>query len=140
MDWLEAVLVAAALVAGLTGTWSPCGFSMIETIGPVGHTGGRPTTAAACITFVAGALVGGVATFGALGALGALAHGADDRVAYALAAAVVGRPLVWPTGPIVSIIEKPHGDQVPVRPATSAAATRTASSQSTSTAPGSGST
>ena len=27
------------------GTWSPCGFSMIETIGPVGHTGGRATTA-----------------------------------------------------------------------------------------------
>jgi hypothetical protein len=88
VDWLEAVLVAAALVAGLTGTWSPCGFSMIETIGPVGHTGGRPTTAAACITFVAGALVGGVATFGALGAFGALAHGADDRVAYGLAAAL----------------------------------------------------
>ena len=35
---LEITLAAAALLAGLTGTWSPCGFSMIETIGPVGHT------------------------------------------------------------------------------------------------------
>jgi hypothetical protein len=88
VDGLEAILVAVALVAGVTGTWSPCGFSMIETIGPVGHTGGRPTTAAACLTFVAGALVGGAATFGALGALGALVHGADDRAAYAAAAAI----------------------------------------------------
>ena len=38
---LEAALVALAFVAGLTGTWSPCGFSMIETIGPTGHDGGR---------------------------------------------------------------------------------------------------
>jgi len=88
MDALAPILVAVALIAGLTGTWSPCGFSMIETIGPVGHTGGRPTTIAACVTFTLGALVGGVATFGALGALGALVHGADDGLAYALAAAI----------------------------------------------------
>ncbi len=80
--------MVAALVAGLTGTWSPCGFSMIETIGPVGHTGGRATTISACITFTLGALVGGVLTFGALGLLGGLVHGADDRAAYAIAAAI----------------------------------------------------
>jgi hypothetical protein len=88
MGGLEVVLVAAALVAGLTGTWSPCGFSMIETIGPIGHTGGRSTTVAACLTFVVGALVGGAMTFGALAGLGALVHGADDRAAYAVAAAI----------------------------------------------------
>ena len=51
MDALAIALVAAAFVAGLTGTWSPCGFSMIETIGPVGHSGGRATTLSACVTF-----------------------------------------------------------------------------------------
>ena len=56
MDGLELTLAAAAFLAGLTGTWSPCGFSMIETIGPVGHTGGRSTTLAACLTFTLGAL------------------------------------------------------------------------------------
>ena len=61
---------------------------MIETIGPVGHTGGRPTTLAACVTFMLGALAGGVVTFGALGALGGLVHGAGGRLAYALAAAM----------------------------------------------------
>ncbi|MGH2953074.1 MAG: hypothetical protein ACRDK9_03500 [Solirubrobacterales bacterium] len=88
MTGLEIALAAAALAAGLTGTWSPCGFSMIETIGPVGHTGGRATTLAACVTFTLGALVGGMASFGLLAALGALVHGADDRVAYVLAAAL----------------------------------------------------
>jgi hypothetical protein len=87
MGGLEIALAAAALVAGLTGTWSPCGFSMIETLGR-GHRGGAPTTVAACVTFTAGALVGGVITFGSLASLGGLLHGADDRAAYAAAAAV----------------------------------------------------
>ena len=34
-------LVVAGLLIGATGTWSPCGFSMVETIGPTGHTGGH---------------------------------------------------------------------------------------------------
>ena len=83
-----AVLVGAALVIGATGTWSPCGFSMIETIGPTGHTGGRRTTLAACATFLPGALVGAIATFGLLGAAGALVHGAAGAAAYAVAAAL----------------------------------------------------
>jgi hypothetical protein len=85
MDGLEIVLALAALLAGLTGTWSPCGFSMIETIGPVGHTGGRATTAAACITFTIGALAGGVFTFGALAVVGGAIHGAGGDLAYAIA-------------------------------------------------------
>ncbi len=88
MDALAITVAAAALVFGLTGTWSPCGFSMIETIGPVGHSGGRPTTLAACLTFTIGALVGGVLTFGALAAIGGLVHGADDAIAYGVAAAI----------------------------------------------------
>jgi hypothetical protein len=88
MSGLELALAFAALLAGLTGTWSPCGFSMIETLGPTGHEGGRSTTVAACVTFALGALVGGVITFGSLSALGELVHGADDRLAYSIAAAI----------------------------------------------------
>ena len=94
MSGLETILVAAAAIAGITGTWSPCGFSMIETIGPVGHTGGRPTTICACITFTLGALAGGVATFGALALAGAVVHGADDRIAYGLAAVIAAAAAV----------------------------------------------
>jgi hypothetical protein len=83
------LLAATALAAGLTGTWSPCGFSMLSTLGPTGHTGGRPTTVAACATFAAGALAGGVATFLTLALLGrALGAGSPAAaVAIALAAA-----------------------------------------------------
>lgn len=88
MGALELSLIAAALLVGFTGTWSPCGFSMIETIGPTGHSGGRPTTFAACVTFFLGCLAGGVATFAALAALGSLVHGAGGRAAYLLAAAL----------------------------------------------------
>jgi hypothetical protein len=88
MDALAVTLAIAAFVAGLTGTWSPCGFSMIETIGPVGHRGGRATTLAACLTFSVGALLGGLLTFGSLGALGGLVHGAGGELAYGIAAAI----------------------------------------------------
>ncbi len=88
MSALEVTLVTAALLAGATGTWSPCGLSMIETIGPAGHRGGRTTTLAACSTFTVGALTGAIATFGSLAALGALVHGAGGAPAYALAAGI----------------------------------------------------
>ena len=41
---LEIALAVAALLIGATGTFSPCGLSAIDTIGPTGHTGGRRTT------------------------------------------------------------------------------------------------
>jgi hypothetical protein len=88
MSGLDLALGAAALLAGLCGTWSPCGFSMIETIGPVGHRGGRPTTIAACVTFAIGALAGGVITFGALSLAGAALQGADQTIAYIAGAAL----------------------------------------------------
>ena len=59
------MLVAAAFVAGLTGTWSPCGFSMIETIGSP-----RRRVLLSCATFAIGACAGGVATFALLSSLG----------------------------------------------------------------------
>ena len=88
MGVTEIALAAAALLIGATGTWSPCGFSMIETLGPGGHTGGRRTTLAACATFLPGAVAGGVVTFCALALLGGLVHGVGGRVAYIAAAAI----------------------------------------------------
>jgi len=67
---LTFVLAAAALAAGLTGAWSPCGFSMVETLAPAGYAGRLRTTLIACATFTVGALVGGVFTFGGIGLLG----------------------------------------------------------------------
>ena len=77
---LSAVAVAlalAGLVAGATGSWSPCGFSMIGTLG----RRGRATAA-----FALGAPLGGVITFGGLALLGAALHG--GRAALGVAAAV----------------------------------------------------
>ena len=85
---LELALTAAALLIGATGTFSPCGLSAIDTIGPTGHTGGRRITAAACATFLPGAVAGGLITFGALALLGDLLHGAGGRVAYIAAAGI----------------------------------------------------
>ena len=84
---LDAVLVAAAVVAGLTGAWSPCGFSMVDTLAPHGYAGRMATTVAACLTFAAGALAGGAITFGGLAALGS-ALGAGGTAAAAVAAAI----------------------------------------------------
>jgi hypothetical protein len=85
---IELTLALAAFGAGWTGTWSPCGFSMIETIGPTGHRGGIPTTLAAAAAFLPGALLGGVITFGQLALLGALLDHGGGRITYGVAAAI----------------------------------------------------
>jgi hypothetical protein len=88
LSGVEVVLGVAALLIGATGTWSPCGFSMVETIGLRGHSGGRSTTLAACATFAPGALAGGVATFGLLAVAGHLILGSAGTTAYLVAAAI----------------------------------------------------
>ena len=88
MSPLEIALGGAALLIGATGTFSPCGLSVIDTIGPTGHTGGRRTTTAACIAFLPGAVAGGLITFGSLAAVGDLLHGAGGRASYLVAAAI----------------------------------------------------
>ena len=88
MSPLELSLAAAALLVGLTGAWSPCGFSMVETVGLAGDEGRRWTTIAACATFAPGAILGGVATFGLLALLGQATHGAGARLAYLIAAGI----------------------------------------------------
>lgn len=88
---LTAVVAAAAVVAGLTGAWSPCGLSMVETLAPAGYAGRLRTTAIACATFSAGALAGGAVTFGGLALLGAgLGSGAPAVAAAAALAAAAG--------------------------------------------------
>ena len=51
---LTAVLVVAAFVAGLTGAWSPCGFSMVAVARPQPRRRAWPRRCAACAAFVAG--------------------------------------------------------------------------------------
>jgi hypothetical protein len=87
MSPLELSLAAAALLIGMTGTWSPCGFSMVETLGLAGDGERRFTVAAACAAFGPGAVIGGLATFGALSWIGGLLHG-TGRVAYLVAAGI----------------------------------------------------
>ncbi len=83
------VLAAAALAAGVTGAWSPCGFSMVETLAPAGYAGRLRTTLVACLTFTLGALAGGVLTFGGLAMLGeALGAGGSGAAGVAAAIAV----------------------------------------------------
>src|SRR3954454_9638828 len=88
---LTLVFALAALAAGITGAWSPCGFSMVETLAPAGYAGRLRTTLIACTTFTAGALAGGGVTFGGLSLLGAaLGAGAPAVAALIALAAAAG--------------------------------------------------
>ena len=95
---LSWVLASAALVAGATGAWSPCGFSMVETLSPGGYAGRLRTTIVSCLTFTAGALAGGAITFGGLAllghALGARGTAAAGVAALAAVAAAGGEARV----------------------------------------------
>ena len=48
---LTTCLLAAALAAGVTGAWSPCGLSMVETLAPGGFARTRAESALAAATF-----------------------------------------------------------------------------------------
>ena len=83
-------LVVAALVAGVAGAWSPCGFSMVDTFAPHGYARRMRMTVVSCAAFAVGALAGGVATFGGLALLGhALGTGGGAMAAVAVAALLV---------------------------------------------------
>ncbi len=84
---LTACLLAAALAAGATGSWSPCGLSMVETLAPGGFARTRAAAVLASATFTLGALAGGALTFGGLALLGA-ALGAGGPAALTVAAVV----------------------------------------------------
>jgi hypothetical protein len=73
-----AILLLTALVAGVTGAWSPCGFSMVETLGSRRAHEGARTVWTSCATFALGALAGGAITFTALAALGSVLGGGSE--------------------------------------------------------------
>jgi len=77
-----------ALLAGIAGAWSPCGFSVIETIGTALGDARRSVTVLATATFTVGALAGGALTFGGLALLGGLLGGGAAGVRDALAGAL----------------------------------------------------
>jgi hypothetical protein len=88
---LSGVIVCAAItaaVAGVTGAWSPCGFSMVETIGSALGDARRGATLAASATFALGTLLGGVLTFGGLAFAGQLIGGGVDGLREGLGAAI----------------------------------------------------
>jgi hypothetical protein len=91
LSLLVAFGAVTAVVAGFAGAWSPCGFSMVDTIGTALGDVRRPVMIFATATFTIGAMAGGVVTFGGLSLLGELVgHGATglrDALAAALALA-----------------------------------------------------
>ncbi|HWI22897.1 MAG TPA: hypothetical protein VNT22_09820 [Baekduia sp.] len=96
----------AAFVAGLTGSWSPCGLSMISTLSRSGHGGGLLTTLAACVAFVPGALVGGVFTFGMLAIVGQTLGGGELVLAVAVMVLLLAAALEIRGTPIVPQIRR----------------------------------
>ncbi len=77
-----------ALVAGIAGAWSPCGFSMVDTIGGALGATRRLTTSVACATFTVGATLGGALTFGGLALAGQLIGQHDAGLRAGLGAAL----------------------------------------------------
>jgi hypothetical protein len=94
LSGLAIFAAVTAALAGATGAWSPCGFSMVETIGSAVGKDRRAATLAASVTFAVGTLIGGAVTFGGLALAGGLvgAHVSGLReglgAALALAAAI----------------------------------------------------
>lgn len=94
-------LAALALVAGLVGTWSPCGLSAIETVTAPEAGGDRPATrGAALAAFTAGCLLGGVVLLGGA----------------ALAGAALGTDLVLPAALVLAAAAAADAAGLPVVP------------------------
>ncbi len=83
-----AILFLTAFAAGVTGAWSPCGLSMVETLGSAGPRVGWRAVRISSATFALGALVGGAITFTALSALGSLLGGGGHGLALGAAIAI----------------------------------------------------
>jgi hypothetical protein len=100
------VLAVTALLAGITGSWSPCGLSSIETIGSgLGRRPSARTRAVTLLIFSLGAVAGGAITFTAAAGLGAALQldGQPQMLGLAAAAVALGAGVadlrVWPVAP-----------------------------------------
>lgn len=83
-------LAATALLAGFTGSWSPCGLSSIETIGSgMGRASSGARRALSLAVFSIFCLVGGAVTFGGVSLLGATFGLGTSSTAAWVAAGVV---------------------------------------------------
>lgn len=84
-------LALTALLAGFTGSWSPCGLSSVETIGSGMDRAVTPAQRAFSLAvFSACCVIGGVATFGGVSLLGgALGLGSGSVAAWMAAGVVV---------------------------------------------------
>jgi hypothetical protein len=88
LSGLAVSAAATALLAGIAGAWSPCGFSMVDTIGTALGDARRSATTMAATTFTAGAMAGGALTFGTLAFLGGLVGHEASGVRGGLAALI----------------------------------------------------
>jgi hypothetical protein len=88
LNGVTACAAITAAIAGITGAWSPCGFSMVETIGSALGDTRRAATLAASATFALGTLIGGVVTFGGLALAGQLIGGGVGGLREGLGAAL----------------------------------------------------
>jgi hypothetical protein len=83
-------LALTALLAGFTGSWSPCGLSSVETIGSgLGRNPSQLTRSITLGIFSVCCVIGGATTFGAVSWLGATIGLSADSLAVALVAAMV---------------------------------------------------
>jgi hypothetical protein len=88
LSGLAIFAAVTAALAGATGAWSPCGFSMVETIGSAVGSDRRHATLVASVTFAIGTLIGGVLTFGGLALAGRLLGGHVSGLREGLGAAL----------------------------------------------------
>ena len=88
LSGLAICAAVTAVIAGITGAWSPCGFSMVETIGTALGDARKAATLTASMTFALGAGAGGVVTFGGLALVGHLLDPLASGLREALGAAV----------------------------------------------------
>jgi hypothetical protein len=97
LSGLAACAALTAMIAGIAGAWSPCGFSMVQTIGSAMGDRRRAATWAASITFTLGAVLGGLITFAGLALAGSLlaSHASGVREAIGAVIAMAAAIADW---------------------------------------------